>query len=206
MRILITAGPTREPIDSVRYLSNRSSGKMGLSIAQAGIEAGHDVTLLLGPIADVELDPKITVHRFESCANLEQLLGRYWPDHDLLIMAAAVADYRPAKIEQGKLPRGDAMTLALEPTPDLVQQAAANKQPHQHVVAFALEEPAVLIQRATAKMKRKGVDAMVANPLQTMDASDITATWMSASGDVIKLPEMGKMDFARRLIELSFCL
>ena len=100
----------------------------------------------------------------------------------------------------------DAMTLALEPTPDLVQQAAANKQPHQHVVAFALEEPAVLIQRATAKMKRKGVDAMVANPLQTMDASDITATWMSASGDVIKLPEMGKMDFARRLIELSFCL
>lgn len=206
MRILLTAGPTREPIDSVRYLSNRSSGKMGLSLAQAGIDAGHGVTLLLGPIGDVTIDPKINVHRFESCADLEQLLDTHWPEHDLLIMAAAVADYRPTKIAPGKLARGDAMTLELEPTPDLVQQAASNKQVHQHIVAFALEEPAVLIERATQKMQRKSVDAIVANPLQTMDSPDITATWLTARGDRTSLPAMGKMDFARQLIDLATCL
>jgi phosphopantothenoylcysteine decarboxylase/phosphopantothenate--cysteine ligase len=206
MHILITAGPTREPIDGVRYLSNRSSGKMGLAIANAAIEAGHEVTLLLGPIGDVRLHEEILVQRFESCSDLEALLAEHWPAHDLLIMAAAVADYRPKQWHDGKLERGKDMMLHLTPTPDLVKQAAQAKQTHQRVVAFALEDAAVLIERATAKMKRKGVDAIVANPLATMDSPDIAPTWITADGRSVALESMGKTDFARRLVAMATAL
>ncbi|MFG0247662.1 MAG: phosphopantothenoylcysteine decarboxylase [Phycisphaeraceae bacterium JB051] len=206
MHILITAGPTREPIDGVRYLSNRSSGKMGLAIAQAAIEVGHEVTLLLGPIGDVRLHEEILVQRFESCSDLEALLAEHWPAHDLLIMAAAVADYRPNQWHDGKLERGKDMMLHLTPTPDLVKQAAQSKKTHQRVVAFALEDAAVLIERATAKMKRKGVDAIVANPLATMDAPDICPTWITADGSSLALDAMDKTEFARRLVAMATAL
>jgi phosphopantothenoylcysteine decarboxylase/phosphopantothenate--cysteine ligase len=206
MHILITAGPTREPIDQVRYLSNRSSGRMGLAIAQAAIAAGHEVTLLLGPVGDVRLHEEILVQRFESSRELEQLLKEHWPAHDLLIMAAAVADYRPAQWHEGKIERGKDMMLHMVPTADLVKEAAATKLPHQRVVAFALEEPGVLLERAREKMKRKGVDAIVANSLSTMDALDITATWLTATGQMQTLETMDKTVFARRLIGLATAL
>ncbi|MBL4701432.1 MAG: phosphopantothenoylcysteine decarboxylase [Phycisphaeraceae bacterium] len=206
MRILITAGPTREPIDAVRYLSNRSSGKMGLALAQAASQAGHQVTLLLGPVGDVTLSAAISINRFESCEDLQKLLTEHWPSHDLLIMAAAVADYRPIVVQQGKISRDQALTLALEPTADLVKEAALNKQKNQHVVAFALEEPKVLLHRATQKMHRKGVDAIVANPLQTMDSTNISAIWITASGIQKNMQTMDKMDFARDLINLATAL
>ncbi|HAI10178.1 MAG TPA: hypothetical protein DCM28_00630 [Phycisphaerales bacterium] len=206
MHILITAGPTREPIDAVRYLSNRSSGRMGIAIAEAAIQAGHEVTLLLGPVGDVRLHEEILLLRFETCDELQKLLLEHWPAHDLLIMAAAVADYRPAQWHDGKIERGKDIMLHLSPTPDLVKQMAQNKAAHQHVVAFALESADVLEERAAEKLKRKGVDAIVANPLATMDSPDVSATWLTAEGLRLDLDHMDKSAFARRLVALATAL
>jgi len=194
LRILITAGPTHEPVDEVRYLANRSSGRMGVSLAQAAIRAGHAVTLLLGPVPAAGVDlaadldaglAGLRLERFESTADLERLLEMHFADCDLLIMAAAVADYRPARGHAGKLPRKqENWVLELEPTPDLVAGCAARKRPDQRVIAFALEEPGRLEQRAIEKMRAKGVDAIVANPLETMGHIHVTARVYLPDGSI----------------------
>lgn len=216
MRLLITAGPTREPIDAVRFISNRSSGRMGIAIAQAAVAAGHEVTLLLGPVPmHASLHDKMRVYRFGSAAELKQILEAHFGDCDVLVMAAAVADYRMERPAKGKIKREsdtsrgtdrgtgrDAeLTLRLQPTPDLVQAVASTKRPDQKVVAFALEEPAELEARAVAKMKRKGVDAVVANPLGTMDDEHITPLWLTADGGRAEPGRMTKPDFAAWLID-----
>ncbi len=204
MRLLITAGPTREPIDEVRYITNRSSGKLGVSVARAAAQRGHEVTLLLGPVSEpVSREERLRVYRFESSAELWQLIEAHWADHDALVMAAAVCDYRPATVHEGKQQsdKGQAMTLTLLPTPDLVAQAAAMKRKTQRVVAFALEEPAKLRERALEKLRRKGVDAIVANPLGTMDAQAITATWIKSDGQSESPGSMSKTDFGPWLVE-----
>ena len=211
MRLLITAGPTREPIDEVRYITNRSSGKLGVAVARAAAERGHEVTLLLGPVNEPVSQPggqqdgkneRLRVYRFESSAELWQLMEAHWADHDALVMAAAVCDYRPATVHEGKQEsdKGQPMMLTLLPTPDLVAQAAAMKRAKQRVVAFALEEPAKLRERALEKLKRKGVDAIVANPLGTMDANAITATWLRADGQTETPGTMSKTDFGPWLV------
>jgi phosphopantothenoylcysteine decarboxylase/phosphopantothenate--cysteine ligase len=202
-RILITAGPTHEPIDAVRYLANRSSGRLGICLAAAARDAGWKVTLLLGPTA---LTPPDGVHteRFEVTADLAALLDRHAPECDVLIMAAAVADYRPQTPAAHKLPRtGRKLALELEPTPDLIQACAGRKRPGQLFIGFALEEPAVLAERARAKLAQKGLDAMVANPLETMNADEIRATVYTADGQVITppgAPVLSKGEFARWLM------
>jgi phosphopantothenoylcysteine decarboxylase/phosphopantothenate--cysteine ligase len=174
--MLITAGPTHEPIDAVRYLANRSSGRMGIALAAAARQAGWDATLLLGPVS-VAPPEDVQVIRFSSTADLEALLDAHFPQCDVLVMAAAVADYRPRGVSQGKLARiPQNLLLELEPTPDLVAKCAARRRPHQRVVGFALEDASILDERATEKLRRKKLDALVANPLATMGASDVTAT------------------------------
>ncbi len=206
MRVLITAGPTREPIDAVRFIGNRSSGRMGIALAEAAVQAGHEVTLLLGLGATASvprgLPGKCAVYRFESSAELKQLLDSHWRDHDVLLMAAAVADYRPGCVAEGKLKRepNQRLTLTLEPTPDLVAIMAASKRPGQRVVAFALEEAAELKDRAAQKLRSKGVDAVVANPLGTMESDSITPLWLTADGKSESPGRMTKIDFARWLI------
>jgi phosphopantothenoylcysteine decarboxylase / phosphopantothenate---cysteine ligase len=208
MRILITAGPTREPIDAVRFISNRSSGKMGVAIAEASVGAGHEVTLLLGPVmVHGSLHETMRVYRFGSSAELKQVLEAHFPDCDVLVMAAAVADYRVEQAVEGKIKRestggrGAGLTLKLQPTPDLVAAVASTKRPDQKVVAFALEELAELESRAVAKMRRKGVDAVVANPLGTMDGEHITPLWLLADGGRAEPGRMTKPKFAAWLID-----
>jgi phosphopantothenoylcysteine decarboxylase/phosphopantothenate--cysteine ligase len=200
-RVLITAGPTHEPIDAVRYLANRSSGRMGLAIAQACTNQGWQTTFLLGPVA-LAPPANITTHRYESTADLEALLVEHFEACDLLIMAAAVADYRPKTASAGKLERGDdKLILELEPTPDLVAGCANRRRPGQRILAFALEDPAQLAARAAAKLARKGVDAIVANPLKTMEAETITAKVLTADGTVhAPPPATPKAAFADWLI------
>ena len=202
-RLLITAGPTREPIDAVRYISNRSSGRLGLALAAAAGEAGHEVTLLLGPgpRAD-ELPAAVKVHRFESAADLEALLGEHLPACDVLVMAAAVADYRPVAVHEGKLPsdKAQGQTLTLEPVPDLVQQCAGRRGPGQRIVAFALEASEQLEARARAKMQQKRVDAIVANPLATMDSETIDALWLDVRGGRAASGPLSKQAFAPWLL------
>jgi phosphopantothenoylcysteine decarboxylase / phosphopantothenate---cysteine ligase len=201
MRILITAGPTREPIDLVRFVGNRSSGKMGLALAEAAVEAGHETTVLLGPVG-VAPPEGCKTYRFESTAELKQLLEAHWRDHDVLIMAAAVADYRPIEVHEGKLPRNPVgtLTLVLHSTPDLSALMASSKRPGQRVIAFALEEKEHLEERAIQKMRRKGVDAIVANPLGTMESDGITPVWLTADARREAPGRMSKADFAKWLI------
>jgi len=174
---------------------------MGAALAAAARDAGWAATLLLGPAA---LDPPegVAVERFESAADLEALLADHFPRCDLLVMAAAVADYRAKTPGGEKLQRrGEGITLELESTPDLVAACAARKRPDQRIVGFALEERAKLDERARSKLARKRLDAIVANPLETMGADRIDAALIAASGNVDAPGPMPKSDFARWLIE-----
>jgi phosphopantothenoylcysteine decarboxylase/phosphopantothenate--cysteine ligase len=209
-RMLITAGPTHEPIDAVRYLANRSSGRMGICLAEAARDSGWDVTLLLGP--GPEPPARVQVERFVSSADLADLLRGHFTLCDVLIMAAAVADYRPVRETSGKIPRAGRLTLELEAAPDLVAECAARKRPGQRIIGFALEEPEQLEEKARAKLARKGLDAVVANPLETMGAPEVRAVVCTADGRVFVPPHpdarssgapgaaLGKPEFARWLV------
>ncbi len=171
MRILITAGPTREPIDPVRYIGNRSSGQMGRSLASAALAGGHSVTLILGPIS-VEMPANARRIDVESSREMYEAVLKEFPNHDLLIMAAAVADYRPTKVRQEKMDRTGTLTLELEATEDILAAAGQIKQPSQRTVGFSLVSHANL-DRSIEKLKRKNLDLIVSNPLQTMNSQTI---------------------------------
>ncbi len=204
VRFLITAGPTHEPIDAVRYLANRSSGRLGVALAEAARDANASVTLLLGPT--LASPPQgVTTHRFESTADLERRIAENLAECDVLVMAAAVADYRPRPRNvnaSGKRPRSEeGLTLELESAPDLVAEAARRKRPDQMIVGFALEEPSALADRARRKLASKQLDAIVANPLKTMGAADIDATIFTPHAEPVCPGPMSKDDFAAWLVE-----
>jgi phosphopantothenoylcysteine decarboxylase/phosphopantothenate--cysteine ligase len=197
LRVLVAAGPTHEPIDDVRYIGNRSSGRMGTSICRAFLDAGCQVTLARGPgVASVD---GCTDRRFGTAAELLELLKKEWPTHQLLVMAAAVADYRPARRVDGKLRREDGpLTLELEPTEDILSGLAGARADRQYVVGFALERPEELAASAAAKLARKRADAIVANPLETMDSADVDGRILFADGRTMSPPggRMAKPAFA----------
>lgn len=200
-RILVTAGPTHEPIDEVRYLANRSSGKLGIALAEAAALAGHRVRLLLGPV-DGGASKEVTTLRYTTTADLQALLESHFEACDVLVMAAAVADYCMAGGGAGKLERSaDGLTLRLDPTPDLVAACASSKRADQRIVGFALEQSDRLAERAKRKMQRKHLDAIVANPLKTMGAADIEATVFVADGRRLRPGPMSKTAFAEWLVE-----
>ncbi len=208
LRVLITAGPTHEPIDAVRYVANRSSGRMGVALAEAFLLGGFEVRLLLGPTVvglGEGLKDEAALERFETAADLEGLLDRYFDESDILVMAAAVADYRPALGSSGlqsKIRRSKGgMRLELEATPDLVAGCAERKREGQRVIGFALEAPEELMEGAKDKLWRKKLDAVVANPLKTMGDVEIDATVYSASGAVHRVGEQTKAGFAKWLVE-----
>ncbi|UCD74289.1 MAG: phosphopantothenoylcysteine decarboxylase [Phycisphaerales bacterium] len=204
-RLLITAGPTHEPIDAVRYLANRSSGRMGLALSEAACNCGLPTTLLLGPTG---LKPPKSSHlrtfRFLTTADLQALLTAHWPEHDVLIMAAAVADYRPRRSETGgKIRRRDRnLALELEPTPDLLAALSPHTRPGQTVIGFALEPEAELQREAERKLRKKNLHAIVANPLQTMDSDRVTAVVLLRSGETLQPPrDLEKPAFAEWLLD-----
>lgn len=181
---------------------------MGLALAQAAADRGHSITLLLGPVMQTPVvHSSVKLLRFRTAADLQTLLNEHWPEDDVLLMAAAVADYRaaggPAK---GKMSRGaESLTLTLEPTPDLLVEMSRITKPEQTIVAFALEPADVLMERATAKLKRKGAHAIVANPLETMDAETITGTLITADGrSESPGPRVGKDEFGAWLLGRVF--
>lgn len=209
-RVLIAAGPTHEPIDSVRFIGNRSSGRVGIALALEAARRGHDVTLLLGPATvPPEGVPPQSILRFRTAADLGALLAQHAPRADVLIMAAAVADFRPVLGPDGavgKLKRADQrLSLELEPTPDLLAGVASRRRPGppaQVLVGFALEPIDRLDASARDKLARKRIDYIVANPLETMDAETISATLYAATGDPKAAPADLKKDaFAAWLLD-----
>lgn len=204
LNILVTLGPTQEPIDAVRYIGNRSSGRMGAAIVAAGLDAGHALTAVVGPV-NASVDPRATVRPVRTAQQMFDAVVDAFPTHDLLIMTAAVADFRPRAASDAKLSRGGAMMLELEATPDIVAHVSRSKRPDQRTVAFSLET-ADQLERARGKMRYKAVDLMVFNPLGTMNAADICATLLWPDGRTEPLEPMSKEAFATRLLERSVAL
>lgn len=209
--MLVTAGPTHEPIDPVRFIGNRSSGRLGIAIAVESARRGWSTTLLLGPVGELagSEDPRLVLRRFRTAAELESLLREESPEASLVVMNAAVADFRPREVSSTKLPRGrtpeEGLRLDLEPVPDLVAALAARRPPGQRICGFALESPERLEARAIEKLRTKGLDAVVANPLETMDAPTIAGRLLHADGR-IELPPghpapLGKEAFAAWLLD-----
>lgn len=203
-RILITAGATREPLDAVRYIGNYSSGKLGCQLALAGAIAGHEVTLLLSEDSiPPTAHPRLHVHRYTTTKDLAAKLHQHWPSNTVLIMAAAVSDFTSrGGPHDGKLPRAQALNLELVPTQDLVAGLAASSRKDQITIAFALEESGRLEEAAKSKLQDKGVHAIIANPMRTMNSENITATVYCHSGRTINTPEqLSKSAFAIWLFE-----
>jgi phosphopantothenoylcysteine decarboxylase / phosphopantothenate---cysteine ligase len=203
IRMLITAGPTHEPIDAVRYIANRSSGQMGLSLAAASVKRGWPTTLLLGPTHLTPPDhSNLRCERFRTTADLQRLLTQEFPKCNALIMAAAVADFRPAGVSDTKLSRTDAgLTLQLEPTSDLLAIIADSASTSQTIIGFALEPEDRLLNSARSKLTRKKADLIIANPLETMDSPIVSATIVDVSGRTETAPPaMPKSQFAEWLL------
>ena len=202
--ILITAGPTREPIDPVRYIGNRSSGKMGAALVRAAAGAGHQATIILGPVAI----PFPTAARridVETAAQMHEAVMREFPGHDLLIMAAAVSDYRPISASAAKLARGGARTLELESTADIVAAAGTIKRADQRTVGFSLETT-LDAARIRSKLRQKNLDLIVYNPAQTISSDSIEPILFYADGREENLASRPKTEFADILIQRAAAL
>lgn len=202
LRALVTLGPTHEPMDEVRFIGNRSSGRMGTEIARALAERGCGVRVLAGPCQPAGLDSLPDVRRFRTAEELRDLLRTDWPAFDLLVMAAAVADWRPRTVRAGKTRRSDAPPLVeLEPVPEIL--GTLSSRPDQFVVGFALEPATDLLASARAKLARKRADCIVANPLETMDAPTVEGTLVWPDGAVERAEEGActKSAFAKWLVD-----
>ncbi len=161
IRLVVSAGGTREPIDPVRFITNRSSGKQGHAVADAASRRGAEVVLVTSSAQPV--DARVTVERVESAADMERAVLRHAEPADVVIMAAAVADFRPKVVNGSKLHKADGVPeLVLEATPDILAELGRRRRPGQVLVGFAAETDQVA-ERAVAKLTGKGVDLMVAN-------------------------------------------
>ncbi len=203
LRVLVTAGPTREHVDPVRYLSNESSGRMGFAIAEQAARAGHQVILIAGP---VHLETPKGVERVDvvSARDMLAALREHFPNSDLLFMAAAVADYRPRTRRRGKwkVKEGKAreLDLSLVRNPDLLATIARRKGPRR-VVAFALETSRGL-ERARAKLVAKNADWIVLNDATALNAAKTSVTVLSQEGEVAKWSRISKSSVASKLVNL----
>jgi phosphopantothenoylcysteine decarboxylase / phosphopantothenate---cysteine ligase len=167
VRFLITAGPTREPIDPVRYLSNRSSGKMGYAIAQASLEAGHEVTLISGPVA-ITPPGGAELISVSTSDEMFEAVHEGLRECDILVMCAAVADYKPARVSKIKIKKGDAnLSLELVPTRDIL---ASIPQDRQFIVVGFAAETNDLETNALQKLRTKRCDIVVANDVSRADS------------------------------------
>jgi len=179
LRWLVTLGPTHEPIDQVRFIGNRSSGRMGFEIAKAAQETGAHVRVLAGPCNLLQLNSCFDVARFQSASDLRKLLTEDWPNFDVLVMAAAVADWRVAGGQiAGKIRRDvTPPTLQLEPVVEILGNLQSRN--NQFVVGFALEPKDEVLSSARRKLFAKKADCIVANSLETLDCeqSDARIVW-----------------------------
>jgi phosphopantothenoylcysteine decarboxylase/phosphopantothenate--cysteine ligase len=201
-RVLVTAGGTREAIDPVRFIGNRSSGKQGYAIAQAALDRGAEVTILS---ANVNLPDPVgaSVVRVESAKDLEIELERYFSNTDLLVMAAAVADARPAQIGTEKLKKDSYREISLVENPDLVAQISQQKQ-QQVIVGFAAET-SLNVAEASRKLLAKGLDLIYLNDVSTGEifGSDSTqGVFITNEGKEIPVSKSNKATLANQLLDL----
>jgi phosphopantothenoylcysteine decarboxylase / phosphopantothenate---cysteine ligase len=203
VRVLVTAGGTREPLDPVRFVGNRSSGKMGHAVADVAARRGAAVTLVT--TTDRPTAPAVDVVRVDTAEEMaDAVLGRF-PEVDVVVMAAAVADFRPKATTDQKLKKHDGVPeVVLEPTPDILAALGERKQPHQLLIGFAAETERVQ-EQAAAKLAAKRVDLMVANDVSAADAGfevdTNRAVLLYSSGSAEDLPLMPKAELAGMILD-----
>jgi len=204
--ILVTAGPTREPIDPVRYLSNRSSGKMGYAIAEAARRRGASVTLVSGPTS-VVAPPGVELTRVGTAAEMHAAVMSAAPNHQVVIKAAAVADFTPSVVADRKIKKTegvDELTLTLRRNPDILADVA-KLSPRPFIVAFAAETDSVE-EHAREKLQRKGADLIVANDVSNpsigFDSDQNEVLVISRDGSVTRIARGPKLVIANRLLDV----
>ncbi|MEA2399551.1 MAG: phosphopantothenoylcysteine decarboxylase / phosphopantothenate---cysteine ligase, partial [Thermoleophilaceae bacterium] len=206
LRLLVTAGGTREPIDSVRYVGNRSSGRMGFAIAEEAARRGAEVTVVAANVALPRADG-VRYLDVQTAAELGEAARREFAHADVLVMAAAVADFRPADPAGDKISKTglDGLTIDMEPTQDVVSELAAERRPGQLVVGFAAEHGHGTVERARSKLQRKGLDAVVANDISRadigFDSAENEVTIVTAAGDHA-VPRASKAEVAARVLDV----
>ena len=208
-RILVTAGPTREPLDPVRFLTNRSSGKMGFALARTARFRGADVTLVAGPVA-LRAPGGVRVVPVETAAQMQDACLQDLEGQDAVIMAAAVADFRPARPQPEKIKKSQhlgpdgRLQLWLEPTPDILAALSRRRRPQQLLVGFAAET-AGLEAEARRKLEEKGVDLIVANDVSRPDAGfeadTNAAVLLGRDGTRAEIPLVTKEELAERILD-----
>jgi phosphopantothenoylcysteine decarboxylase/phosphopantothenate--cysteine ligase len=202
-KILVTAGPTREYLDPVRFLTNRSTGTMGFSLAKAARSRGATVHLVSGPTS-LRDPPGIKITKVDSAREMQQAVEGIFPETDIVIKTAAVADYRPKIIADQKIKKKeDDLFLALERNPDILRNLGEKKQ-HQILVGFAAESEN-LLEYARGKMKTKNLDLIVANNIKEEGAGFGTTTnivtIITKDGEIHKLPQMTKIETAHTILD-----
>ncbi|WP_395738337.1 phosphopantothenoylcysteine decarboxylase [Prosthecobacter sp.] len=204
MRLLITAGPTREPIDPVRFLSNRSSGRMGYALAAAAHAAGHEVLLISGPVV-IPAPSGVQLIRIETAREMYDAVRTHLPGCTAAIFSAAVADYRPAQAATQKIKKSaTTLTLELERTEDILGSVRSTFGFTGFLVGFAAETEN-LIPHAQDKLQRKGCDLIVANDVSQsgigFDSTENEVTLCLPGGHTIPLPRQSKTSIADELIQ-----
>ena len=212
VKVLVTAGGTREPIDSVRFLGNSSSGRMGLELARAARARGADVTLVAANVA-LERPRGVRWREVGTAAELEAACDEEFPGCDVLLMAAAVADFRPVVAEDGKIKKADraSLELALEPTTDVLATLAAHRREGQTLVGFAAEHGAGAVDSAREKLAAKRLDAVVVNDISRADigfdaeANEVTVLGLRGDRSEIEqwhVPRAAKAQVAEAILDV----
>jgi phosphopantothenoylcysteine decarboxylase/phosphopantothenate--cysteine ligase len=203
-RVLVSAGPTREAVDPVRFLSNRSSGRMGVAIAAAAWRRGADVTLVAGPLS-TPAPVGVRLLEVETAEQMRDEIAREVGSADVLIMAAAPADFRPAEVADAKIRKNDApAALALTATADILRETVSARKPGMIAVGFALETDDVLASART-KLQSKDLDMIVVNDAREagagfeVETNRVTLLWRSGEPEV--LPLMSKIEVADVLLD-----
>jgi phosphopantothenoylcysteine decarboxylase/phosphopantothenate--cysteine ligase len=201
--VLVTAGPTEEPLDAVRYLSNRSSGKMGYALAEASRRRGAQVILVSGP---TQLGPPagVIVERVRTADEMAQAVFQHLEQASIVLMAAAVADFKPAVSQRGKIKKQDGVpSVEFAPTTDILAEIARRRSPKQLIVGFAAEAQDV-IENAASKLRSKRLDLVVANDVTEdgagFDADTNVVTILFPNGRLAKIEKMSKLDVAQRIL------
>lgn len=207
--VLITAGGTREPIDGVRFLGNRSSGRMGYALAEEALSRGARVILVSAPTA-LTPPPAAEFIPVNTAAEMRSAVLAALPRATLVLKAAAVADFRPAVANPGKLHRTEALTLTLEPTEDIVAEVVRRRAPETLVIAFAAEIPEAgedPVTRGRRKLHRKAVDAILVNDVSSpglgFDSDSNAGILLLASGESIAIPATTKRHMAAQILDAA---
>ena len=201
-KILITAGPTREMLDPVRFLSNLSTGKMGYALAKVAVSKGYRVSLVSGP-TDLEPPKGVKFYAVISAIQMKKVCAKLFPRHDGLIMTAAVCDFMPAAVGRHKIPSAKGLTLKLKRTPDILASLAKRKG-RKVVIGFCLETQD-LIRRAAEKLIRKKLDGIVANFYDPnghipFGKRRVEVHLIDATGKVRRITDRSKMQISKILL------